>query len=317
MGGSGWTTGSVILGCGTFGGIGGARHLVGKGLDVDASLAALDEAASLGIMMLDTAERYAAGVSETTIGQWIAERPAATTEDVRITTKVAPADTSDQGAAFDGAFIEPVFARSLDRLGVERVDWLLTHAPDDTTPIEATLEALEEIRASGRCGHIGGCNLDAGQLRAAIAAADRRGIEGYELVQNGFSLLRPDDGDDVRTICREHGLAFTAFSPLAGGVLTGKYRRDRPPPSDTRLALRPERYDELTSAMFDAIDVLIEVAAAREVTPGAMALAWLLHRDDVTAVISGPATTTGSGRRGCGRADRAVPNRQCAMTGAQ
>jgi len=264
--------------------------LIGKGLDRDASFAVLDEAASLGITMLDTAERYAAGVSETTIGQWLAERPAATTEDVRITTKVAPGDTSGQDVAFDGAFIEPAFARSLERLGVDRVDWFLTHAPDDATPIEATLEALEEIRSTGRCDHVGGCNLDAGQLRAAIAAAERLGIGGYELVQNGFSLLQPDDGADVRAICREHGLAFAAFSPLAGGMLTGKYRRDQPPPPDTRLALRPEGYDELlTSAMFDAVDVLIEVAAARDVSPGAVALAWLLHRDDVTAVITGPA----------------------------
>jgi aryl-alcohol dehydrogenase-like predicted oxidoreductase len=119
------------------------------------------------------------------------------------------------------------------------------------------------------------------------------GIRGYELVQNGFSLLQPDDGDDVRALCREHELAFTAFSPLAGGVLTGKYRRDQSPPSGSRLALRPDGVDELlTSAMFDAIDVLADVAAEREVSPGAVALAWLLARDDVTAVITGPARTS-------------------------
>ncbi len=280
----------MVLGCGTFGGIGGARRLIGKGLDVQPSLAVLDEARSLGITMLDTAESYAAGVSETTIGQWLADRPVASTEDVRIMTKVAPPDASGGSAAFDGAFIEAIFAGSLERLRVDRVDWLLTHAPHDATPIEVTLEALETIRDSGRCDHIGACNLDGVRVRAAIAAADRLGIGGFELVQNGFSLLQPDADDDVRLMCRERGLAYLAFSPLAGGVLTGKYRRDRPAPPDTRLALRPDGTDKLlTPAMFDAIDVLVEVAAARQVTPGAVALAWLLRRDDVTAVVTGPA----------------------------
>lgn len=291
LGSSDWVAGSVILGCGTFGGIGGARHLIGKGLDADASGAVLDEALSLGITMLDTAERYADGISERTIGQWLAAQPSGSTDAVRITTKVAPLDGSAH-ASFDLAYIEPLFAGSLERLGVERVDWLLTHAQDGATPIEATLEGLEAIRCSGRCDHVGGCNLDASQLRAAIAAADRLGIRGYELVQNGFSLLQPDDGDDVRAICREHELAFTAFSPLAGGVLTGKYRRDQPPPPGSRLALRPDGVDALlTPEVFDAIDVLVDVAAEREVAPGAVALAWLLARDDVTAVITGPATT--------------------------
>jgi 1-deoxyxylulose-5-phosphate synthase len=165
----------VILGCGTFGGIGGARHLIGKGLDADISRAVLDEAVSLGITMLDTAERYADGLSERMIGQWLAAQPAAVTDAVRITTKVAPPDGSGPHALFDVAFIEPLFAGSLHRLGVERVDWLLTHAQDGATPIEATLEALEAIRCSGRCDHVGGCNLDASQLRAAITAAERLG----------------------------------------------------------------------------------------------------------------------------------------------
>lgn len=284
-----WSTGPMILGCGSFGGIGGARDLIGRGLDLEASLATLDEAAALGITVLDTAERYAAGASETMIGRWLAERDRSVTGPVRITTKVAPPSASGRDGPFDDSFVEPIFAGSLERLGVDSVDWLLIHAPDEATPVEATLEALESVRSSGRCDHVGACNLDAGQLRSALAAADRLGISGYELVQNSYSLLNPDDETEVRSICHEHRLAFTAYSALAGGVLTGKYRRGEPPPPDTRLDLRPEGFDELlTPAVHDAIDGLAVAAQARGISAGALALAWLMQHHDVTALITGP-----------------------------
>ena len=96
----------------------------------------------------------------------------------------------------------------------------------------------------------------------------------------------------MRSICRERGLAFSAYSPLAGGVLTGKYRRDEPPPPGTRLDLRPEGFDQLlTPAVHDAIHGLAAAAEARGVSPGALALAWLIHHDDVTALITGPGRT--------------------------
>jgi aryl-alcohol dehydrogenase-like predicted oxidoreductase len=290
MGGAAWSSGRVVLGCGSFGGIGGARDLIGRGLDDDASLATLDEAASLGITMLDTAERYAGGASERVMGRWLAERGESLTGPVQITTKVAPASMSDGEAAFDLAFIEPIVEGSLARLGVDRVDWLLTHAPDDDTPVERTLEALASIRESGRCSHIGACNLDARRLSEAVEAAERMGIGGYELVQNGYSLLQPDGEAEVRRLCGEHDLAFTAYSPLAGGVLTGKYRPHERPPAGTRLDLRPDGFDALlTPAVYDAIGVLAKEAEARGVSTGAIALAWLISHEEVTASIIGPA----------------------------
>jgi aryl-alcohol dehydrogenase-like predicted oxidoreductase len=290
MGRSAWSSGRVVLGCGSFGGIGGARDLIGRGLDDDASLATLDEAAALGITMLDTAERYAGGASERVIGRWLAERAGSLPGPVQITTKVAPASMSDGDAAFDLAFIEPIFEGSLERLGVDRVDWLLIHAPDDDTPVERTLEALASIHESGRCGHIGACNLDARQLSDAVETAERMGVGGYELVQNGYSLLQPDGEAEVRRLCHEHHVAFTAYSPLAGGVLTGKYHPDERPPEGTRLDLRPDGFDALlTRAVYDAIGVLAQEAAARDVSTGAVALAWLLSHEGVTASIMGPA----------------------------
>ena len=280
-----------MLGCGTFGGIGGSAKLVGRGLDEPSAFATMDEAVGLGISLFDTAESYAAGASEIMIGRWLVERGSAVANQVRLATKVAPPENDESSGRFNAAFLEEKFSGSLQRLGVDSVEFLLTHAPDDSTPIEETLEGLEAIRASGLCRSVGACNVDALQLTAALDAAERLGIGGYEVVQNGYSLLEPDGDRVVRSICVERGLAFTPFSPLAGGALTGRYQRDATPPPDSRMALRPDGVDELlTPAVFDAIDRLRSDAYLRHKTAcGALALAWLLHHHEVTAVVAGPA----------------------------
>ncbi len=264
---------------------------MGRGLDESSAFATMDEAVGLGITLFDTAESYAGGASEVMIGRWLVERDSAITDRVRLATKVAPPDVDGSGGLFNAAFLEEKFSGSLQRLGVDTVEVLLTHAPDDDTPIEETLEGLEAIRASGRCRVIGACNVDAGQLTAALDAAGRLGISGYQVVQNGYSLLEPRDARPVRSICAERDLAFTPFSPLAGGALTGKYRRGVTPPPDSRMALRPDGVDELlTPAVHDAIDRLHSDAENRHaVDCGALALAWLLNHRDVTAVVTGPA----------------------------
>lgn len=193
-----WTYGRFVLGCGTFGGIGGSQKLVGRGLDEPSAFATMDEAVRLGITLFDTAERYAGGASEIMIGRWLVERDSTVTDRVRLATKVAPLDVDESGGGFDAAFLEEKFSGSLRRLGVDRVEFLLTHAPDDSTPIEATLEGLEAIRGSGRCRYVGACNVDARQLSAALDAAERLGVRGYQVVQNGYSLLGPEDDRVVR-----------------------------------------------------------------------------------------------------------------------
>jgi aryl-alcohol dehydrogenase-like predicted oxidoreductase len=287
-----WSYGRFVLGCGTFGGIGGSPKLVGRGLDEPSAFATMDEAVGLGITLFDTAESYAGGASEIMIGRWLVERDSAVTDRVRLATKVAPPRLDGPGGRFDAAFLEEKFSGSLQRLGVDTVEFLLTHAPDDSTPIEETLEGLEAIRASGRCRYVGACNVDAGQLTAALDAAARIGVSGYQVVQNGYSLLGPQDDRAVRSICSERDVAFTPFSPLAGGALTGKYQRDVTPPPDSRMALRPDGVDELlTPAVYDAIDRLRSEAERRHgVECGALALAWLLHHREVTAVVTGPAS---------------------------
>ncbi len=290
LGTTGISISRVILGCGTFGGIGGARDLIGRGLDREAAFATMDEAVALGIDVFDTAERYADGESERAMGEWLHSRPETVTSRVRVATKVAPpkADGAD-GVPFDRDYIERKLAVSLERLGLDRVAFYLSHAPDEVTPIEKTVEGFAAVVESGRAAHIGCCNVDVAQLLEALEAADRLGVRGFEWVQNGYSLLSPDDEREVRAVCRERGLGFTPFSPLAGGVLTGKYRRGESFPEGTRMALRPEGHAALmTDAVHDALDRLRGAAAARGVSPGALALAWVLSHPDCTAPVVGP-----------------------------
>ena len=280
----------VLLGCGTFGGIGGARHLVGRGLDRTAAFATLDEALALGIDVLDTAERYAGGESERMIGEWLRRRPREVTGGVRIATKVAPPTVDDvDGRPFNRAYIEERLKTSLERLGLERVTFYLSHRPDKATPIEETMEGFAAVVESGRAAHVGCCGVSAAELIEALDAAERLGVPGFEWVQNSFSLLLPNGDREVRAVCRERRLGYTPFSPLAGGVLTGKYRRREPFPEGTRMALRPEGSAELmTEAVHDALDQLRDAAAARGVSCAGLALAWMIAHPDCTAPIVGP-----------------------------
>ena len=135
----------IILGCGTFGGIGGAKALIGRGLNREAAIATLNESLALGINVLDTAERYAGGESELVIGEWLRQQPASVVSELHIATKVAPPlANGDVGKRFDREFIERKLVMSLERLGIDSVSFYLSHAPDPETPIEQTLEGFDQ-----------------------------------------------------------------------------------------------------------------------------------------------------------------------------
>jgi aryl-alcohol dehydrogenase-like predicted oxidoreductase len=284
---------AVQLGCGNFGGIGSLKSLIGRGLDREQAFATLDEALALGIDLFDTAERYADGESERAIGAWLATRPAAATAHIRIATKVMPPSLEGiNGGRFDRRYIEQRLATSLERIGRERVCLYLSHAPEPATPIEETLEGFAAVVQSGRVGHVGCCNVTPQQLLDALDSPQRLGVAGFEWVQNGFSLLSPAQDREVRAICRERGLGYTPFSPLAGGVLSGKYRRGEPYPPGSRLDLRPEGVGErLVGPVYDALDKLKHFAAARGVSCAALSLAWVISHADCTAPVVGPSGT--------------------------
>ena len=283
----------IILGCGTFGGIGGVKALIGRGLNREAAVATLNQSVALGINVLDTAERYAGGESELVIGEWLRQQPASVVSELHIATKVAPLSVEGAGGQrFDREYILRKLAMSLERLGVDSVSFYLSHAPDPETPIEETLEGFAAAIESKQVRHIGCCNVDGTQLRAALEASDRLGLPAFEWVQNGFSLLSPKAYDEVRSICTERNLGFTPFSPLAGGVLTGKYKRGEPFPTESRLALYPGGNDQLlTEEIYAAIDQLEAEASRRGVSTAALALAWVLAHPQCTASVVGPART--------------------------
>ncbi len=275
----GLTVARIALGCGNFGGVGSAPEFFGQGLTEDQAFGLMDAAWEAGIVHFDTADAYGGGRSEQAIGRWIRSRGVRP----RLTTKtfnpVQPG--GDHGLKPDR--IARQLRSSLDRLGVDRVDLYLAHDYDPAVPLAETLGAFETAQADGLVGAYGVSNFDARQLAAALAAAAPRAI------QNSYSLLVRRDEPEVLPLCAERGVAYLAFSPLAGGWLTGKYRRGAPYPGGSRMTQRPEPYRELvTGRTFEALGRLEAVAAGRGTSMAGLALAWLLADDRVAQVVIGP-----------------------------
>ena len=276
----------IGLGCGNFGGVGSAPELFGRGETEAEAFGLLDTAVEAGITFFDTAASYGGGRSESWVGRWRVERGA----DVLLSTKVywsVTGDPDDRGLSHDRILREA--EGSLARLRTDRIDMYLTHEPDPETPIEETLRALDELVRAGKVRAIGGSNLDGEQLEEALETSERLGLARFEWVQNEYSLLERGPERDVLPICEREGLGFTPFSPLAGGWLTGKYRRGEPYPAGSRMTLRPGPYSELeTDRTFGALEAFAAAAADRDVSPAALAIAWVLSHPQVTSVVVGP-----------------------------
>jgi aryl-alcohol dehydrogenase-like predicted oxidoreductase len=269
----------VVLGCGNFGGIGSAPELFGQGESEEQAFAIMDAAWALGIRAFDTADAYGGGRSETAIGKWTratGNRPTLTTKTFN------PMDAGqDHGLGRDRILRQ--IESSLERLGVDRVDLYLAHAFDPDTPLEETLATFEELVERGLIRGYGVSNFDGDQLRAALD------VGRPTLIQNSYSLLERGDERDVLPFCAERGIAYEVFSPLAGGWLTGKYRRGEESPAGSRMTLRPEPYEHLRDdRVFDALEAFAAAAAQRGTDSAALAHAWLLAQPNVTAVIAGP-----------------------------
>jgi len=282
LGGTGIRVSRLILGCGNFGGVGSAPAFFGKGETKDEAFGMMDAAWEAGIRTFDTADAYGGGRSESWIGDWLRARPDARDWIVLSTKTFNPMDEgADHGLA--PARVKRQLESSLQRLGVERVDMYLTHAWDDDVPIAETAGALDELVAAGKVGAYGLSNVGGAQLRDALAA----GVFGW--VQNSYSLLDREAEREVLPLCAERGLGFTPFSPLAGGWLTGKYRRGEEAPAGSRMTTRPEPYEHLKDdAVYRGLDGLAAAAAERGVSSAALAIAWLLADPGVTGVVVGP-----------------------------
>jgi aryl-alcohol dehydrogenase-like predicted oxidoreductase len=289
LGRSGIAVSQVILGCGNFGGVGSAPAFWGQGIPKDEAFRIMDAAWELGINTLDTADAYGGGRSETFIGEWLATMDASVRDEIVLETKTFNPTEVDGDRGLAGARIRRQIDRSLARLGVERVALYLAHEFDPAVPQAETLTAFDELVRAGKVGAVGASNFDAGQIAGALAISEQEGIARYEWVQRSYSLLDREDEEAIFQLCREHELGYEAYGPLAGGWLTGKYRRAEAYPEGSRMTQRPESYLRYaTDDVFDALEALEREAFGRGVSMAGLATAWLLGDPDVTAVIVGP-----------------------------
>ena len=174
-------------------------------------------------------------------------------------------------------------ASSLDRLGVDRVDLYLAHDYDPAVPLAESVGAFRAAQADSLIGAYGVSNFDARQLAAALA------VGAPQAIQNSYSLLARQDEPELLPLCAERGVAYLAFSPLAGGWLTGKYRRDAPYPAGSRMTQRPEPYTRfVTDRTFGALARLRAIASGRGTSMAGLALGWLLADDRVAQIVIGP-----------------------------
>lgn len=279
------TGGPVVLGAGNFGGLGSPSELVGLGLDEAQAHAVLDRCTALGITFVDTAHSYAGGAADRMIGSWLSSgrdpRPriavlhkvGVVVEDGDLRVDVSPTRTRAQ---IDDA---------LERLGVATIDVIAIHAPDDVTPPVDTARVFLDALESGQARAWGMSNVDVATLDAWLEAADRVGLPHPRLVENEYSLLERADEADVLPTCRELGIEYLAYSPLAGGVLTGKYQPGEPPPAGSMLDLRPESAAALDDHVHAVVAAVQRVAADRACSSAAVALAWVRDRSGVRPIV--------------------------------
>jgi len=289
LGRSGVSVTRIVLGCGNFGGVGSSPAFFGQGIPHEEAPRIMDAAWELGIRTFDTADAYGGGRSETWIGEWLASKDSEVRDEITVETKTfnPMAEGADHGLG--GHRIHRQVESSLERLGLERLPLYMAHAFDPDTPQEETLATLDALVREGKIGAVGASNFSAEQLAEAVEISELEGLTRYEWVQNSYSLLECGDDETVFPVCREHGLGYEAFGPLAGGWLTGRYRRDADYPEGSRMTQRPEGYRRYeNAACFDALEAFEAEANARGVSMAGLAIAWLLGVPELTAVVVGP-----------------------------
>ena len=262
--------------------------------DEPSSFAVLDAYVDAGGNFLDTADIYSSwadgnpgGVSEEILGRWMKAR--GNRDKLVVATKVrGKMWEGPDGEGLGRAHVLRSVDESLRRLAIDTIDLYQCHWPDEGTPIEETLQVLDEIMKAGKIRAIGASNYSADQLGAALAASAARGLPRFASLQPLLSLVRRERfGPDLADLCLREGIGVIPYSPLAGGFLTGKYRRGQPLPESKR-AERSSQY--MNDAGHGVIDALDTIASARGVAIAAVALAWLLAQPVITAPILGANT---------------------------
>ena len=288
LGNSGCAVSSLCLGTMTF------------GAEADETVAhqQLDRFVEAGGTLVDTADVYADGRSELIIGRWFARRPAEVTEPVVLATKGRfhmPGDNSPNGAGLSARHLTRALDASLHRLGLDTVDLYQVHAFDALTPMEETLRTLDQFVRAGKIRYYGLSNFTGWQLTKAVHLARALNVAGPVTLQPQYSLLAREIEWEIVPAVLDAGMGMLPWSPLGGGWLSGKYKRDERPTGDTRLGDDPNRgmeaYDRRgTQRTWEVIDAVQKVAEDRGVSMAEVALAWVTDRPEVTSTILGART---------------------------
>jgi aryl-alcohol dehydrogenase-like predicted oxidoreductase len=280
----------IWFGCGNFGGIGSSPALRSAGDSEDRALTLLDQARRVGLRRFDTANTYGGGASEKILGKWLRAQDAAFRRDVQVATKVGNPHGCPPGETpLSRAQIAYHLDESLRRLGIERIDLYYIHEFDRLTPLEETLEAMSHAVEAGKIDRFGVSNASLSDVEAVRRQSPANLAARFEYVQNEFNLLATADAEGLMPYCAERGLRYTAFSPLAGGLLTGKYRFGEDAPSGSRLAHAPQVFGgHLNEEMFAAIERLRDSADALQVTMAEAALRFVLDTRGVDGLIIAP-----------------------------
>jgi aryl-alcohol dehydrogenase-like predicted oxidoreductase len=283
LGSTGTAVSSFALGTMTF----------GKETDEAGAHAQLDQFVEAGGTLIDTADVYNAGVSEEIIGRWLKARSGARDRIVLATKGRFPTDATPTGVGLSRHHLRLALDASLRRLGVETVDLYQVHSFDPLTPIEETMRFLDDAVRAGKIDYVGLSNFTGWQIQKAVGVADAAGLSRPVTLQPQYNLLVREIEWEMVPACQAEGLGLLPWSPLAGGWLTGKYRRDEYPTGATRLGEDPQRGMEGWSRRQDrertwrVIDAVRKVADARGVSMAQVALAWVAARPAVTSVILG------------------------------
>ena len=286
LGNSGLRISTLTLGTMGFGGSGWA-NAVGT-IDVDGAKRQIGLAMDAGVNMIDTADVYSAGLAEEIVGQALGSQR----DDMLVATKVRmPMGDGPNDAGLSRHHVIEGCEASLRRLGSSHIDLYQLHEWDGQTPLEETLSALDHLVQQGKVRYVGASNYAAWQLMKALGIADRTGLPRFVSQQIYYSLQARDAEYELVPAAIDQGLGILVWSPLAGGLLSGKYRRDAGTPEGTRRFAgwdEPPVHDE--AKLYDTIDALVEIGAAHGVSAARIALAYSIGKPGVTSLVVGART---------------------------
>ena len=263
-------------------------NMFGAGyVDDGQAVSVINEAYEQGINFIDTADAYHSGLSEQVVAKAIKDHR----HDFVIGTKCwAPTGPGVNDRGLSRKHIIEAVEGSLQRLATDYIDLFQVHLWDPGTPLEETLRTLDNLVRQGKIRYIGCCNFAAWQLCRALWTSDKQGLVRFESVQPEYSLKRREVETELFPLCEDQQVAVTPYQVLMGGLLTGKYDRNRQPPEDSHMASRHaqrarERYWD--DANFNIVDRVKEIAAEVGCEPTQMVVAWVLSRPAITSVIVG------------------------------